>query len=90
MQLWFANHRTETFSIALELEWAHDDWRRVASIDNFGGFVHRDRYRPDGKHHARHEPIFHSDDPDQAVAWATTHFMEHVTRYVTEFRLRDA
>jgi hypothetical protein len=89
VQLWFADHRTETFVIALELEWARDDWRRVASIDSFGGVVHRDRYRPDGRHHARQEPIFHSDDPDQAADWATTHLMERVSRYVTEFRQRD-
>lgn len=86
VQLWRVERRTETFAAALELEWSPDDWRRVACIDNFGGIVHRDRYRPDARHRVRHEAIFHSDDPDQAVAWATAHFIEAVSRYVKEFR----
>jgi len=86
VQLWLIDRRTETFSTALELEWGPDDWRRVACVDDFGGTVHRDRNRPDGSHRARHEVIFHSDDPDRAVAWATAHVIDDVSRYVSEFR----
>lgn len=85
-QLLLVDHRTVQFAVALEHEWEPDDWRRVVCIDNFGGHVHRDRYRPSGRHHERHEEIFHSDDPDQAVAWATAHLMDHASRYVTDFR----
>jgi len=90
VQLWLVDRRTVTFAVALEFEWKTDDWRRVACIDNFGGVVHRDRYRPDGSHQSRHEPIFHSHDPDQAVAWASTHLIEQASKYVTDFRRHRA
>ena len=86
VQLWRRDRRTATFAVALEYEWTPNDWRRVVCIDNFGGIVHRDRYSPGGDHASRHDPIFHSHDPDQAVNWATKHLMTEAWRYVERFR----
>jgi hypothetical protein len=77
---------TQRFAVSLEHEWEPDDWRRVASWDNWGGRMHRDLYRPDGSDERHHEVRFHSDDVNQCVAWAKTELITHARRYVSQFR----
>lgn len=74
------------FAIALEYEWADDDWRRVVCFDNWGGVVHRDRYKPNGKHYTRHENVFDSADIHRAIAWATKDIHDNLGAYVKDFR----
>ena len=58
----------------------------MVCIDNWGGRAYRDRYRPDGGDLAHHEALFDSQDPDQALRWASKHLIDEGERYVSEFR----
>ena len=86
VQIW--NERPHVrFAIALEYEWADDDWRRIACWDNWGGKVHRDRYRPDRSDYAHHEPVYDSADTHQAITWVFKDIHDNYERYVKDFRL---
>ena len=73
------------FAISIEYEWQDNDWRRVVCFDNWGGVVHRDRYRPDGSDLAHHERMLNSADGHQAIKWVLAHAKQEVGRYVKEF-----
>lgn len=80
------NGRPVFIAVSLELQPVENDWKCVARIDNAGGTLHIDIYKPDGAYEAHRRKLFDTNDLNAGIRWAKSYLINHAERLVTNFR----